>query len=198
MPMKEDREYRSFAALQAPATDGGDRGGAMVLEGYALTFDQPYELCDGMSEVIDRHALDGADLSDVIMQYDHQGAVLARMRNQTLALMADEHGLYVRADVSKSPRGRDLYEEVSNGLVDRMSFGFTVAEGGWDYDPATRTSTIRSISKVFDVSAVSIPANPNTEISARSYLNGVIEAEGQELSRRRKEARERLALTLAL
>lgn len=112
--------------------------------------------------------------------------------------MADEHGLYVRADVSKSPRGRDLYEEVSNGLVDKMSFGFTVAEGGWDYDPATRTSTVRSISKVFDVSAVSMPANPNTEITARSYLNGVIEAERQELSRRQQEARERLALTLAL
>lgn len=198
MPMKDNREYRSFAALQTHAPDEGEQGGAMVLEGYALTFDQPYELSDGLYEVIDRHALDGADLSDVIMQYDHQGAVLARLRNQTLALMPDEHGLYVRADVSKSPRGRDLYEEVSNGLVDRMSFGFTVAEGGWDYDPATRTSTIRSISKVFDVSAVSMPANPNTEISARSYLNGVIEGERQELSRRQQEARERLALTLAL
>lgn len=198
MPMKDDREYRNFVALQAHAPDGGEQGGAMVLEGYALTFNQPYELSEGLYEVIDRHALDGADLTDVIMQYDHQGAVLARLRNQTLALMADEHGLYVRADVSKSPRGRDLYEEVSNGLVDRMSFGFTVAEGGWDYDPATRTSTIRSISKVFDVSAVSMPANPNTEITARSYLNGVIEGERQELSRRQQEARERLALTLAL
>lgn len=198
MPMKDNREYRSFAALQTHAPDGGEQSGTMVLEGYALTFDQPYELAEGLYEVIDRHALDGADLTDVIMQYDHQGAVLARLRNQTLALMADEHGLYVRADVSKSPRGRDLYEEVSNGLVDRMSFGFTVAEGGWDYDPATRTSTIRSISKVFDVSAVSMPANPNTEISARSYLNGVIEGERQELSRRQQEARERLALTLAL
>lgn len=198
MPVKEGREYRSFAALQAQEHDGGDQGGAMVLEGYALTFGQPYELYEGVFEAIDRHALDGADLSDVIMQYDHQGAVLARQRNQTLALMVDDRGLYVRADVSKSPRGRDLYEEVSNGLVDKMSFGFTVAEDGWDYDPATRTSTIRSISKVFDVSAVSFPANPNTEISARSYLNGVIEAEGQELSRRRKEERERLALALAL
>lgn len=198
MPVRDDREYRSFATLSAQAPEGGEQGGAMVLEGYALTFGQPYELGDGLYEVIDRHALDGADLTDVIMQYDHRGAVLARLRNQTLALMADEHGLYVRADVSKSPRGRDLYEEVSNGLVDKMSFGFTVAEGGWDYDPATRTSTVRSISKVFDVSAVSMPANPNTEISARSYLNGVIEAERQELSRRQQEARERLALTLAL
>ena len=198
MPVRDDREYRSFAALSAQATEEGGQGGAMVLEGYALTFGQPYELYDGCYEVIDRHALDGADLSDVIMRYDHRGAVLARLRNQTLALMADEHGLYVRADVSKSPRGRDLYEEVSNGLVDKMSFGFTVAEGGWDYDPATRTSTVRSISKVFDVSVVSMPANPNTEISARSYLNGVIEAERQELSRRQQEARERLALTLAL
>lgn len=198
MPVRNDREYRSFAVLSAQAPEEGGQGDSMVLEGYAITFDQPYELYDGCYEVIDRHALDGADLSDVIMRYDHRGAVLARLRNQTLTLMADEHGLYVRADVSKSPRGRDLYEEVSNGLVDKMSFSFAVAKGGWDYDPVTRTSTVRSISKVFDVSAVSIPANPNTEIMARSYLNGVIEAERQELSRRQQEARERLALTLAL
>lgn len=135
-------------------------------------------------EVIDRHALDGADMSDVILQYDHEGKVLARNSNGTLQVEIDDYGLLVAADLGKSNASKELYEEIDNGLVTRMSWAFTVAEEA--YDRETRTRVIKRVKKLYDVSAVSIPANQDTEISARSYFNGVIEEEKQELLVQRK------------
>lgn len=144
-----------------------------------------YEI-DGIKyyEKIDRNALEGADISDVIMQYDHQGKVLARLSNSTLGLEVDDKGLFIYADLSKSQEARELYEEIKNGLVTKMSWAFTVADE--EYDKETRTRIIKRIKKVYDVSAVSIPANDGTIISARSFINGVIEKEQQELLERRK------------
>lgn len=135
-------------------------------------------------EVIDRHALDEADMSDVIMQYDHEGRVFARNTNKTLIIEPDNHGLFMCADLSKSQASREMHNEIDSGLVTRMSWAFTVADE--KYDRETRTRTILKVKKVYDVSAVSIPANQDTEISARSYLNGVIEAERQELLERKR------------
>lgn len=193
------REYRDFSAAgfaSAEPQEGGEQ--SYIVEGYATTFDDAYELMPGMFEVIDRHALDGADMSDVIGQYNHDGMVLARQSNGTLAIMPDDHGLYCRMDLGGTAQGRDLHEAIKNGLVTQMSWGFTIADDGWDYDPATRTSTITKVAKVYDVSAVSIPANDGTEIKARSYLDGVIEAERQELAQREKDMdrRKRIALLM--
>jgi len=152
------------------------------VEGYATTFDAPYVLYehDGNKyyEVIDRNALVGADLSDVIMQYDHTGKVLARLTNRTLGIEADEYGLFVFADLSKSRAAKDLYEEINEKLVTKMSWAFRVEEDS--YNKETRTRTILKIKKVFDVSAVSHPANVDTDITARSWLDGVIETEKRE------------------
>ena len=200
MPVVDGREYRSIEMANFTAREPGEDG-SMVVEGYATTFDSPYELWDGFNECIDRRALDGADMSDVVFLFDHAGMVLARQRNNTLAVMCDDHGLFVRADLSGCQGGRDLYEGIKNGLVDRMSWSFRVAEDGWDYDPDTRTSTVRKVAKVYDVSAVTSPANDQTEISARGYLDGVIEAQRrQELPGRAQDAdrRERLAMALTL
>lgn len=124
-------------------------------------------------------------MSDVIMQYDHQGKVLARKSNSTLIVETDNNGLFICADLSKSQAAKDMYEEISNGLVTRMSWAFTVADE--EYNRETRTRTIKKVKKVYDVSSVSIPANDGTEISARSYFNGVIEKEKQELLNRKKQ-----------
>ena len=153
------------------------------VEGYATTFDDPYILweCDGVQykEVIDRHALDGADLSDVIMQYDHGGRVFARTgKSNTLLIEPQEHGLFMAADLSKTEQARSMYEDIAAGLVTKMSWAFTVQEDS--YDRQTHTRRILKIRKVYDVSAVSFPANPSTDISARSWLDGVIEAEKAE------------------
>lgn len=175
MPVRDGREYRSFQLEDVSAED------SYIVEGYATTFDIPYEMGRGLYEVIHSEALDGADVSDVIFQLNHQGPVMARIRNRTLALERDAHGLHMRADLSGSQAGRDLHEAIKNGLIDRMSWGFSVAPGGWEYDEDTRTSHVVKVEKVFDVSAVSIPANEGTDIHARSYLDGVIDGGGQEL-----------------
>lgn len=152
------------------------------VEGYATTFNEPYVLYeyDGVKymETIDRNALDGADMSDIIFLYDHEGNVLARKSNGTLIVEPDEHGLFVAADLSKSAAARNMFEEIQNGLVNKMSWAFQVREDS--YDRLTHTRTIKRMQKVYDVSAVSRPANPSTDISARSWLDGVIEAEKAE------------------
>lgn len=171
------------------------------VEGYATTFEQPYVLyeVDGVQykEVIDRRALDGADLSDVIMQYDHGGRVFARTgRSNTLLVEADSHGLFVAADLSKTEQARSMYEDISAGLITKMSWSLVVREDS--YDRATHTRRILSIRKVYDTSAVSRPANPATLISARSYFDGVIEAERQERLAAQAAARRKQIIRILL
>ena len=188
MPILKSREYRNLSILQPQASQKRIDSEHYV-EGYATTFDKPYELYefDGVKyyEVIDRHALDGADMSDVIMQYDHEGRVLARKSNGTLIVEPDDNGLFVCADLGKSQASKEMFEEIESGLVTRMSWAFVVAKES--YDRETRTRRILKIKKVYDVSAVSIPANDDTEISARSYFDGVIEMEKQEMLERKKQ-----------
>ena len=195
MPFKPNqRQYRSSFEVRADV----EGENTYVVEGYATTFDVPYDFGPDTKECISSTALDGADMSDVIFQLNHEGPVMARMRNGTLSLERDAHGLHVMADLSGSQYGRDLYEAIRSGLIDRMSWGFTIADDGWEWDRETRTSTVTKVSKVFDVSAVSLPADEDTEIHARSYLDGVIEAEQQELLRRESERRKRAAAALEL
>jgi hypothetical protein len=159
------------------------------VEGYATTFDKPYLLYewDGIQyyEVIDRNALSEADVSDVIMQYDHTGKVLARLTNKTLGIETDDNGLFIFADLSKSRASVELYDEINAGLITKMSWAFRIEESA--YSKETRTCTILKIKKVYDVSAVSYPANNGTEIAARSWVNGVIETEKRESLARQRE-----------
>lgn len=171
-----EREYRKAGDF-TPA-EARENEENYIVEGYATTFDDPYVLYDDgdlrISETVDRDAFTGADMSDVIMQFDHTGRVYARQKNGTLELSTDDHGLKIRADLSTTPASRELYAEIKAGLISEMSFAFTVAED--DFDAATGLRTIRKIKRVYDVSAVSIPANPSTNISARNYVNGAIDA----------------------
>ncbi len=202
MPFKPDtRQYRTFGEFGAPT--GEDDRAAYRVRGYATTFDVPYEmgrLGDGTPyyECIRSTALDGADMSDVIFQLNHAGAPLARLRNGSLKLERDAHGLKVTATLDGSQEAREQYEAIANGLIDRMSWGFTAPNDGFEYDRATHTSYVNRVSKVFDVSCVSFPADEDTEISARSYLDGVIEAELRESQLRDREMRERMARALEI
>lgn len=200
MPVVKDREYRAMELL-LPAAANRRFDTEFYVEGYATTFEQPYVLyeVDGVQykEVIDRRALDGADLSDVIMQYDHGGRVFARTgRSNTLLVEPDSHGLFVAADLSKTGQARSLHEDISAGLITKMSWAFTVREDS--YNRETHTRRILAIRKVFDVSAVSMPANPATEISARSYFDGVIEAERQERLAAQAAARRKQIIRILL
>ena len=163
------------------------------VEGYATTYDQPYTLFsfEGIDykEQISRDALAGADMSDVIFLYNHEGMVFARQSNGTLALESNEHGLHVVADLSSTEASRQMFDSIKAGLVTQMSWAFTIGEDS--YDEKTHVRSITKVAKVFDVSAVSIPANPNTDISARSFFDGVIEKEKAERLAR-AEKRERI------
>ena len=189
MPIKQEREYRALAAPLSVQQAAKRIDTDYYAEGYATTFDKPYLLyeLDGVKfyERIDAHALDGADMSDVIMQYDHEGRVFARQSNKTLILVPDHKGLLVAADLGRTDLARGLYQDIDAGMITKMSWAFTVAEGGDSYDRATHTRTIHKIKKVYDVSAVSIPANGDTEISARNFARRSYEAERQELLNRR-------------
>ena len=204
---KANREYRNMTIEVREPIEGEDEPKKVVI-GYASTFDEPYKLFTGdgweLWEVVDRTAFDETDMSDVIMQYDHKGRVFARTRNNTLRVEPDERGLFIEADLGGTEIGRELYEEISGGYTDRMSFGFTVSgdsedreqneAGVWIY-----TRHIKSVGKLYDVSAVSIPANDGTSIIADAVTrsigdltDGVIEriqAERLEEEKRALEAR---------
>lgn len=193
--LAEGRQYRDIdiGRFEHRAEDDGKK----IVRGYASTFNSPYLLYrDGDYEVyeqIDAHAFDQADMTDTIMQYDHVGRVFARRSNGTLAIKVDDVGLGIEADLSGTELGRQLYEEIDGGYTTKMSFGFTVAEDKRDVTEDHETNkvtvlrTVTRISRLWDVSACSIPANSATYISARSYCEGVI-AEAAEEIRKRREA----------
>ena len=194
MPIKPDREYRAMSLL--PTAENKRLQSDFYVEGFATTFDKPYLLYEyegiRYMEAIDRHALDTADISDVIMQYDHSGKVFARNKmgggkSPTLIAEPQESGFFIAADLSLTEASKRMYEDITAGLIYQMSWAFTVAEESYDRD--THTRRILRVKKVYDVSAVSIPANADTEISARSWLDGVIDAEKRESLARLKLAK---------
>ncbi len=155
----------------------------LFVEGYAVTFDQPTVLFEmggiEYKEQIDARAFDDANMTDVIFNYNHSGKVMARTRNNTLTLTKDEKGLFIRARLHGTEEGRKLYEEIRGGYIDRMSFQFTIQEES--YDKANHLFTVRKVKKLYDVSAVDIPAYDTTSISARSFLEAVAEEERKAL-----------------
>lgn len=205
--MKSDREYRAFT-VNAQEDEARVRG-------YATTFNEPYTLYDDgtyeVREVIDENAFDGCDMSDVIMQYNHEGRVFARLSNDTLKVNIDKpYGLEIDADLNGTALGRQVYEEIRGGYTNKMSMGFKVDKSAdvWtmtqeDNGKTVEERRVNSIVKLYDVSCVSIPANPGTSIEARSIdtlVNGVIdelkaerlEIEKLDLERKRAEIRARL------
>lgn len=185
--LPNEREYRSIPLERML----GNEEKEYRVSGYATTFSDPYTLFfyKGIDyrEQIDPNAIDAdTDMSDVIFQYDHSGMVFARMSNGTLKLTTDEHGLKVEADLSKTSDARNMFENIDSGMVKEMSWAFTVDRN--EYDKTNHIRTIRHIKRIYDVSAVSLPANPNTDIAAaRSYIDGEIEKAKEEFLKREQQ-----------
>ena len=185
MAVKSDREYRDMTMEVRTAEDAEvEQEERKIVTGYASTFNEPYTLYEDedwkFDEVVSDRAFDNTDMSDVIMQYDHEGRVFARMSNNTLTVVPDDRGLLIEADLGGTELGRQLYEEIRGGYTNKMSFGFMV-DGEEIRDSKTpdgrtyTTRTITSVRKLYDVSAVSLPANDATSISVRSLTDGEIE-----------------------
>ena len=169
----KEREYRT---MELRTSEQGEEK-SYIVEGYATTFNDTYELFrDGnyiVMENVDKDAFKNTDMSDVVFQIDHEGRVYARTRNKSLSLDIDEHGLKTRTDLSLTSGSREVFDAIEAGLYDRMSFAFTVTKDSYTEEEkedgtVILTRSILEVGKLYDVSAVSFPANPNTDISARS------------------------------
>ncbi len=198
--LNEGRQYRNIDVTSFERRAEEEEGKSeKIVSGYATTFNDPYILWTEpgyvIREQIDRAAFDECDMTDVIMQYDHQGRVFARTSNNTLATEPDDTGLHIRAKLGGTEIGRQLYEEIDGGYTTKMSFGFKVEEDRRDKAEKEDGTieilrTITKISKLYDVSAVSLPANDATSISARSYGEGVIAEVREEIAAREERAKQ--------
>lgn len=167
--MKRKKEIRAVQLNSA------NEEGKLKVRGYAAVFNEPTLIWESdysgykYYEVVDRNAFEGADLSDVCFRYNHGdiAMILARTRNKTLVLAADDHGLSIQADIAETSTGKDVYELIRRGDLDKMSFAFTVEKQKVEYDEKTKTCTrtILKFDKIFDVSVVDFPAYDGTEIS---------------------------------
>ena len=183
MPAKtSEREYRDFvlAVMEQPQGEQEER---KIVQGYASVFNHPYSLWEDdefvVQEQVDSKAFENADMSDVIFQYNHAGRVFARVKNDTLKVTPDEKGLAIEADLGGTEIGQQLFEEIRGGYTTQMSYGYTVTDVSWEESKledgrTLEMRTIKGIGKVYDVSAVSIPANDATSISVRNLSDGVI------------------------
>ena len=199
MAIKANREYRNTGVLESREDNG------YIVEGYASTF-EPYLLFKeggiDFYEQIDERAFDNTDMTDVIFLRDHEGAVMARTKNGTIELSVDSHGLKSKTDLGLTERSRDMYEDIAVRNYTQMSFSFIVDDDEYIDDGEKITRHIKSIEKIFDISAVAFPANSGTDIgiSYRSLFDGAIEQ--REAERLKSEmiakAKARLRLRLKL
>ena len=219
MPIKDNREYRNFNNFELRAAEDAEEiAGGGVVEGYASTFEEydllSFDTGNGSREIwreqIAPDAFNGADMTDVVFLRDHQGQVYARTKNNLIAIMPDERGLYTRTDLTKTTGAREMYEDIKAGNYSQMSFAFRVASNGETWETIREGNdviykrNITRIEKVFDISAVAFPANPTTDIApaTRAAFDGAIEglrAERLEAERKAKDrAREMLKLKIKI
>lgn len=211
MKIEKDRIERRTMKVSAPEGTEEVRAEGiepttdkMIVEGYAVLFDQPQTYTWGKetyTEIISRNALAGADMKRVVMRYNHNDTVfaMARVKNGSLQLIEDETGLRVRADLIDTQSNRDLYRMIKDGLIDEMSFAFTVAPSGdvWEYsdDYMTVKRTINQIETVYDVSAVDNGFYENTSIYARAFEGA--DALKKEAEQKKLELEKARAIALA-
>jgi len=198
---KLEAQTRALSVLASNPSNAKRIDSEHYVEGYAARF-EPYVLYydyDGQPvyERFEPGCFDDCDMSDIIMQYDHEGKVMARTSNGSLIVEVTDNGLFVAADLGRTEAARDLHADIEAGMVTKMSWRFRT--GNYYFDQDTRTIVHVTVKKIYDVSAVSIPANDNTEISARAWVDGVIDLAARreaELDERRRKLRAKIDITL--
>ena len=194
--MQKEKEIRLLAEnLEVRVSDENEE--KMVVEGYAVVFDSP--ATHGFTEIIDRNAFNGCDMKDVPLKYNHTDnfLILARTRNNSLQLNVDDKGLKIRAELLDTTQGKDIYKCIKSGLLDKMSFAFTVEEEKWDL--TTDTRTILKIDRLYDVSVVDTPFYDTTSIYARAL--STLESEKEKLDNLKVQkdiAKRRLAMKIKI
>lgn len=197
---------RNFQNFELRAKEESEENPSdMTIEGIACVFDSETTLFEWngieYKEKVDKNAFAEADISDVIFNYNHGGRVYARTRNDSLHLEVKEDGLHVLISLNPEDEGhKQLYRDIKNGLIDKMSYAYTVSEEAYDVD--THVRTVLKIKKLYDVSAVDIPAYDSTSISARSVLDleksEMEKLENDTLKKKENEQRKRIALAIKI
>ena len=185
--MKNNKEIR-LADVRFEENEG-----KMILEGYAIVFEQETLIGDeerGFKEVISRTALTEALMKDVPLKYNHMDSflILARTKNRSLVLEVDNIGLKVHAELIDTHSNEDVYKMVRSGLLDKMSFAFTVKKQSWDRSGKIPVRRIESIDRLYDVSVVDLPAYDGTSIYSRSLDLVDAELEAMDLAIRDEKA----------
>ena len=200
---RTEKEIRlaNVSDFKVEIRDGEDGGsGKMVIEGYAAVFDKETLIGSedwGFFESIDKRAFEGADMKDVPLKYNHSDAVpiLARTRNKSLTLKVDDKGLFIHAELLDTQDSVDMYKRIKAGLIDKMSFAFTVkSEEFQKGQPPHRKIT--KFDRIFDVSVVDTPAYEDTSIYARSLQHAEAWRESPEGDERKREAEQLAVLKL--
>lgn len=198
---KDEAQTRALAVLTNSPTEKRIDSDFYV-EGYAARY-EPYELYrdsngEPVYERFERGCFDNCDMNDIIYQFDHAGKVMARTSNGSLIVEPDEAGLFMAADLSRTATARAHYEDdIASQMITKMSWRFAVGE--YYFDRESRTIVHTSVRKIYDVSSVSIPANDNTEINARAWVDGVIDHAARseaELDARRRKLRLKITNTI--
>jgi HK97 family phage prohead protease len=187
MTKTTNKEVR-LAELRTEAVDG-----KMTLEGYAIVFESETLIGDeehGFKEVIDKDSLSETLMKDVPMKYNHMDnfLIIARTKNGSLSLSVDEKGLKVHAELLDTESNKDIYKMVTAGLLDKMSFAFTVNKQSWDRSGAVPVRRILGIERLYDVSIVDTPAYDSTSIYARSLEAMDLELRAMDLAEQKKQA----------
>lgn len=163
------------------------------VEGIAVVFDKEADM-GWFTEEIDRHALDNADMSDVVLNFNHDNSLLlAGTRNGSLQLQVKDNGLFQSSKIVDTTQGKDVMKLIREGLISKMSFAFAIdRNGGEEWSQRKNADgeykehrVIKKISKLFDVSLVTFPAYPQTSAYARG--------ENDELAKEHKALMERRA-----
>ena len=175
MNNKEKRAYLCEVQTRTDETHGN------VIEGIPIVYDAETDIGGMWKEIVDRGALDQADLKDVrfLVNHDIDSIPLARSRNNnensTMQMTVEPDGLHIRVDLDTegNPRAKELYSAVKRQDISGMSFMFSVKADSWeDLDSDYPTRHITALDKVFEVSAVTFPAYEQTSINARSVETG--------------------------
>ena len=199
---KTEAQIRALNVLASNTTTEKRIDSDHYVEGFAARY-EPYVLYydfegQPVYERFERGCFDDCDMSDIIMQYDHEGKVMARTSNGSLIVEATDEGLFVAADLGRTDAARDLHADIEAGMVTKMSWRFRT--GNYYFDKDTRTIVHLTVKKIYDVSAVSIPANDNTEINARAWVDGEIDRATRreaELEERRRKLRAKINIQLS-
>lgn len=201
--LKDQAQMRSMMLRSAQQGQKKRLDSECYVEGHAANYETYLLYDDGdygkVYERFEPGCFDETDLSDVILQFDHAGRVFARTTNGTLLIEADENGLFVAADLDKTEGARALYEDIAAQMITKMSWRFRIGTYHIERTEGSKDITIvhTKIPKVYDVSAVSIPANDATEINARSFGDGVIAAAARseaELEEKRRRLRAKIKI----